>query len=324
MAWVVRASGRPPGGARAARPGPSASALRATGSAYAVFAGRPGLATRLATGLATGLARAAGLVILASAALLLRASAGAEPLVVIDPGHGGEETGARSASGAEEKTLALAIARSARAHLQKAGVRVRLTRVDDRALSLGARPSLANRLDADAFVSIHLNHAPDPARRGWETYVLSAEASDELTARLLAQEEGSAGTTQRGASRPGEGPSGQGPPGARAGGPAFAGVNDLDLILGDLSRAVAHERSARLAKAIQDAIEAEPSLGPSRGLRQAPFAVLVGAAVPAVLVEVGYLSNEAQAAFLSSDRGQRAAGRAIARGILTFLRTSAT
>lgn len=228
--------------------------------------------------------------------LLARPAVAAAPLVVLDPGHGGEADGTKSARGTLEKTAALAIARYCRVYLQKEGVRVRLTRSDDRSLGLSARPALANRLDADAFVSIHLNHSPDPERRGWETYVLSAESSDELTARLLGREEG--------------------------GGPAVsvaAGGSDLAFILGDLSRGVAHERSARLARAIQDAVEGAPALAPSRGLRQAPFTVLSGAEVPAVLVEVGYLSNAGQAEHLSSSSGQRAAAKVLARGIAQFL-----
>lgn len=222
----------------------------------------------------------------------------AVPLVVLDPGHGGAHLGCKSTGGTPEKVLALAIARQAKAHLVKAGIRVRMTRSDDRHVPLAARPALAHRLDADAFVSIHLNHAPDPDRRGWETYVRSAEASDEFTRRLLAQEEGEMAGDHAGESA----------------------TSDLEFILGDLSRGVAHEQSARLAKAIQDSVRGVEGLLPSRGLRQAPFIVLTGARVPAVLVEVGYLSNDMQAEFLASARGQRLAGRAVARGVMNFLR----
>lgn len=241
-----------------------------------------------------------GLAPIAAAALLLgMGPASAAPLVVLDPGHGGAASGTKSAAGHEEKVLALAIARVTRARLTRAGVEVRMSRADDRDVSRTARPKLANDLGAEAFVSIHLNHAPDPERRGWETYVLSAAASDALTRRLLAQEEGE--SFVRSLPISGEGHS------------------DLSFILGDLSRGVAHEKSAKLAKAIQDAVSGVSGLLPSRGLRQAPFTVLAGARVPAVLVEVGYLSNERQARFLAKPAGQRAAGRALAKGILAFL-----
>lgn len=230
------------------------------------------------------------------AVLATRIAEAASPLVVLDPGHGGEESGTRSASGTEEKALALAMAARVRAYLTRAGLRVKLTRSDDRTLSLGYRPELAHRLGADVFVSIHLNHASDPERRGWETYVLSAEASDALTRQLLSREEGAA-------------PAPAGP----------ASGTDLDLILGDLHRTAAQADSARLAHLIQTEAGKDPSLGPSRGLRQAPFTVLAGARIPAVLVEAGYLSNEVQAKYFEGRRGQRAVARAIAAGILRFL-----
>lgn len=221
-------------------------------------------------------------------------------LVVLDPGHGGSLSGAKSGAGVEEKTAALAIALVVKEKLERAGVRVRLTRGDDRHVPLSARAALANQLAADAFVSIHLNHAPDPERRGFETYVRSAEVPDARIRRLLAREEDE----------------------EEASAPVAPVKGTLDQILGDLARGVSHERSAGLARAIQDAAGRVPGLLPSRGLRQAPFTVLTDATVPAVLVEVGYLSNETQASFLGSPGGQRAAGRAIADGLLAFLRAS--
>lgn len=241
------------------------------------------------------------LVAAVSAVIMVSPAAAARrPVVVLDPGHGGPHPGTRSRAGDEEKVLALAIAVAAKSVLQRRGVDVRLTRSDDRHVPLGARPAFAAAVGAELFVSIHLNHAPDPERRGWESYVMSAQASDALTRRILAFEEGDIGGRRR-----------------RSEGTAST---DLAFILGDLSRGVAHERSARLARTIQDAVRGFEGLSPSRGLRQAPFTVLTGARVPAVLVEVGYLSNATQARFLSSPRGQQQAGQALARGILVYLR----
>ena len=220
----------------------------------------------------------------------------ASPLVVLDPGHGGPHPGTKSADGLEEKDLVLTIAMMVKAQLTRNGVRVRLTRTDDRHVPLAARPAMAHKLSADAFVSIHINYAPDVDRRGWETYVLSAEASDALTQKLLTREEGDEQMTN-----------------------APVAASDLSFILGDLSRGRAHEQSARLAKSIQDAVEGVPGLSPSRGLRQAPFMVLTGAKIPAVLVEMGYLSNPTQAKFLSSPKGQKEAARSITRGLINFL-----
>ena len=224
------------------------------------------------------------------------ARAGA-PLVVLDPGHGGPEAGTVSSAGAREKDLALDIAARVRARLERRGLRVRQTRLDDRALGLAARPAIANALGAEAFVSIHLNSAPDPDRRGWETYVLSPEPSDALTRRVLGREEGSAGAPA----------------------PTASETSELDFILADLEQTAAQAESARLAAAIQAEVAERAALAPSRGLRQAPFTVLSEATVPAVLVEVGYLSNEEQARFFATARGRSIAAAAIASGILRFL-----
>lgn len=218
--------------------------------------------------------------------------------VVLDPGHGGEQSGTQSVSGLKEKDLVLSIAQKVRAQLIQAGIEVRLTRTDDRDIPLPARPEMAGRVFADAFVSIHLNHAPDPERRGWETYVLSAEASDAWSRKLLEREEGK---------RP----------------PQLVPKNqgDLAFIFKDLTQTAAHAKSAKLAKIIQVLVDSGgPGLKPSRGLRQAPFLVLTGVKVPAVLVEMGYLSNVKQAKYFSSEAGQQDAAQVLAQGILRFLR----
>ncbi|MBX2812611.1 MAG: N-acetylmuramoyl-L-alanine amidase [Myxococcales bacterium] len=223
-------------------------------------------------------------------------SAMARPLVVLDPGHGGEQNGTTSLDGVHEKVLVLEVALGVRAYLQQASIDVRMTRMDDRDIPNPDRPQLADRLSADAFVSIHLNHSPDPTRRGWETYVLSAEASDARTQQLLEQEEGMSVDT-------------------------MSASSDLAFILKDLARGATHKRSIRLAKHIQDSVRGRPGLLPSRGLRQGPFVVLSGHKAPGVLVELGYLSNTDQAAFFSSQEGQQEAARILSQGILRFLRT---
>lgn len=221
-------------------------------------------------------------------------------MVVLDPGHGGDKTGTKSVSGVLEKDVCLGIARSAAALLRRSGVRVVQTRDSDVDLPLSARVAAANTRKAAAYVSIHNNWAPVSERRGVEVYVLSAHASDEIASQLLHAEEQGLGNED-----------------------AFGGgaASDLDFILGDLDRTTAHRKSALLARRVQDALARVRGLGPSRGLRQAPFRVLQGAEMPAVLVEVGYLSHAAQARFLGSRRGQRTSGRALAKGILKFLKS---
>lgn len=235
---------------------------------------------------------------LAVAAMLTAATvAEARPLVVLDPGHGGSESGTRSSSGILEKHVVLKIAHHTADALRGRGYRVLLTRISDEDLSHGSRVAMANRRRAAVFVSIHANWAPVRERRGIECYILSAEASDERTAALIRQEEGHSHSGEFG---------GHG--------------DDLSAILGDLAHTQAHADAARLARRIQDALGPVKGLRPARGLRQAPFAVLKGARMPAVLVELGYLSNPEQARFLSSVDGQKATAERLATGIASFLR----
>ena len=234
------------------------------------------------------------LVVVASAA---SGGAATRPLVVLDPGHGGSESGTRSRKGLLEKHVVLSIAHFTAAELRDRGYRVSLTRETDVDMSHGARVNIANRRSASVFVSIHANWAPVPQRRGIESYILSAEASDKRTAALLRQEEGV--STAEGLD---------------------SSDGDLSAILGDLAQTHAHADAARLARRIQDSLGGLGGLKPSRGLRQAPFAVLKGARMPAVLVELGYLSNPEQARYLATPQGQREAAARLAKGIASFLR----
>jgi len=214
--------------------------------------------------------------------------------VVLDPGHGGAEDGAAGPGGVLEKNLALAIALEARAALTEAGVTVRLTRSGDETVGLSDRVAMGR--DADAFVSIHLNASPARGRRGVETYVASVEAMESSdSAALVAREEPSA---------VGEG--------APTGAP-------LTRLLDDLDQQAAHQQAAQLASDIQGALGDVEALRPSRGLRQAPFLILKRARVPAVLVEVGYVSHPEQARYLATPTGRQVAGRAVAAGVLRFL-----
>lgn len=219
-------------------------------------------------------------------------------LVVVDAGHGGDKTGAKTRAGYDEKAVTLAVARAARDKLVALGFRVIMTRDEDVDVKLADRIQLANRERAAMFVSIHANWSPVSSRSGVETYILSADASDEdAQAVLHLENDEEAGAV--GAGKRTEG-------------------GDLSFILGDLERSQAHQDAAKLAKAVQAAVSGVKGLGPSRGLRQAPFLVLRGAEMPAILVELGYLSNATQGALLASEATQQAAGEAVARGIATF------
>jgi len=192
--------------------------------------------------------------------------------VVLDPGHGGAETGAVGPSGTMEKELTLALARTLADRLMSTlGVRVALTRTDDVDLGLDERSAFANQNKADLFLSIHLNSAARGDAHGAETYFLSLQASDERAADAAALEN----LVGENAARPG------------------SDEFDVQLMLWDLAQSSHLAASQRLAGLIQEELNRELDL-PNRGVKQAPFRVLMGAAMPAVLVELGFISTAAE------------------------------
>jgi N-acetylmuramoyl-L-alanine amidase len=211
--------------------------------------------------------------------------------VVIDPGHGGSDLGAQGPGGTLEKDVALAIARRLRATLANSfGLQVFLTRDRDDDLSLDERTAIANNYKADLFVSIHANASRARSANGSEVYFLSYQASDDES-RRVAQAEGMAAL-----------------PAAPAGGA------DLALILWDMAQAEHLEESSLLAVRIQEELAAVTS-SQGRGVKQAPFRVLVGAAMPAVLVEVAFISNAEEEKLLAGEAFQGKVAAALARGI---------
>jgi N-acetylmuramoyl-L-alanine amidase len=218
------------------------------------------------------------------------------PLVVIDPGHGGYDPGTRSARGVAEKDLALALGTRLAHALEGLGVMVRLTRSDDSFLSLAERTRLANRESADLFISIHLNSSPTS---GIETFYLN-NTTDRATVRLAQMENGVE---------------------SRAGDRTSA---NLSYILSDLRQGDKANESVALAQMIQ----AESVAAASRaaggevadlGARKGPFFVLVGAEMPAVLVECGFLSNAAEAQRLADVGYQQALADGIAAAVIQYM-----
>ncbi|MCG6924917.1 MAG: N-acetylmuramoyl-L-alanine amidase [Acidobacteria bacterium] len=219
--------------------------------------------------------------------------------IVIDPGHGGEEVGARGPGGTLEKNVALAIARRLRDEVVNTlGVQVFLTRTRDVEMELDDRTAIANNYKADLFVSIHANAVRARGAKGSEVYFLSYQASDEES-RRMAQMEGAAE------------PLGSVEPGS-----------DLAVILWDMAQAEHLEESSALATRIQEELAAVTG-SESRGVKQAPFRVLVGAAMPAVLVEVAFISNPEEEKLLGSGAYQAKIARALMRGIARYRRERA-
>ena len=215
--------------------------------------------------------------------------------IVIDPGHGGDDTGAVAASGLAEKELTLDIARRLAQVLRGMGLTVRLTRTDDEARALTDRTAFANRLAARAFVSLHANSSTVAAVRGAETYYMSLDrSSTDAAAAATADLENQADTQAQERS-------------------------PLDLILWDMAQSEVLNESAGLALAVQDRLNTRLDLR-DRGVKQAPFAVLTGATMPAVLVEVGFLSNPDEATMLRDPSHQQGVAEAIAQGVADFVR----
>ena len=195
--------------------------------------------------------------------------------IVIDPGHGGVETGAIGPGGVQEKELTHLLAQQLAARLQqRLPLRVVLTRSEDTQLALDARTAIANQNKADLFVSIHLNSSLGAGAHGAETYFLAQRPTDPRAASSAQQE--NTGAALAGA--------------APAGDSASAGEGDLQLMLWDLAQSRHLAESQRLANLVQGELNEALQLK-DRGVKQAPFRVLVGATMPAILVELGFLSN---------------------------------
>jgi N-acetylmuramoyl-L-alanine amidase len=221
-----------------------------------------------------------------------RASVGVRT-VVLDPGHGGDANGTEGPGGTLEKTVTLAVSRRVKALIEgRLGLRVIMTRDDDRTLDQDQRAAIANNNHADLFVSIHANAAVRPAVRGAEVYYLSIDRAD-LEARRRA-ETPSAALPQLG-----------------------GGTRAIELILWEAAQARHLEQSARLATLVEASLRSRLEMSP-RPLQQAPFRVLVGANMPAVLVEIGYLSNPDEEKALVSAAHQDKVAAAIFDAISRF------
>lgn len=220
-------------------------------------------------------------------------------VVVIDPGHGGDDSGAIGPGNVLEKDVTLGVARRLAEELaEKGAFRVVLTRSDDTFVSLRERTAFANSVEADAFISIHANAAYRKKASGIETFFLSFEATDEDAARVAAIEN-SIGTEE-----------------ALGAGEA---AGDLKAILFDLADTRSRQESSLLAESVQTSLVGKIR-GEDRGVKQAPFVVLSGAAMPAILVEVGFISNPGEEKRLTNGKEQARIAASIADGVAAYLK----
>jgi N-acetylmuramoyl-L-alanine amidase len=225
--------------------------------------------------------------------LLDIAPSGGMRTIVIDAGHGGDEHGAQGPQGTLEKDVTLSVARRLKAALEaRLGVRVILTRDRDEAVGLDERAAVANNNKADVFISLHANASVRASASGAEVFYLSlADYGDE--AQRVAQGEGEAL-------------------------PVFGGgTRDIEVILWEMAQARYIEQSAALAQTIESGLRERVPMSP-RAIQQAPFRVLVGANMPAVLVEMGFISNPDQEKQLASDAFQNNLVQALVDGLVSF------
>jgi N-acetylmuramoyl-L-alanine amidase len=218
--------------------------------------------------------------------------------IVIDAGHGGDDIGARGTQGTLEKTVTLSVARRLKAALEtRLGVRVLLTREGDQAVASDQRAALANNNKADLFISLHANASLRPAVAGAEVFYLSLDGYGERAQRL-SQAAGAALPVLGGGSR------------------------EIEITPWEIAQVRHIDQSAAFARAIEGALRERVPMSP-RALQQAPFRVLVGANMPAVLVELGFLTNRQQEQQLAGDEHQNALVQALVEGIVRYRAGSA-
>ncbi len=215
--------------------------------------------------------------------------------IVIDPGHGGHDPGAIGKGGLKEKDVTLKLGRLLREKLRsKLGSKIIMTRDTDVFIPLEERTAIANREDADLFVSIHINSSPRRAASGVETYMLNL-SRDEESRRLAAREN----ATSRKA------------------------VSDLEFILNDLIKTAKTNDSVRLASLVQDNLvkKLNERYGgvKGNGVKGAPFYVLVGTRMPSILVEVSFISNPLEEKRLQDDKYLHEVIEGISAGLMGYM-----
>lgn len=215
--------------------------------------------------------------------------------IVLDPGHGGKDPGAIGRGGLKEKDVTLRLGRMLKETLaSKLDSKIVMTRTTDVFIPLEERTAIANSQDADLFVSIHINASPRRAASGVETYTLGLSNSEE--AKRIAARENATSTRS---------------------------VSDLEFILNDLIKTAKTNDSVRLAASVQDrlvaGLKAKYKSTKSNGVKGAPFYVLVGTRMPAILIEVSYISNPEEEKRLKDERYLKEVVEGISSGLLKYI-----
>ncbi|OQB91424.1 MAG: N-acetylmuramoyl-L-alanine amidase AmiC precursor [Candidatus Cloacimonetes bacterium ADurb.Bin117] len=217
--------------------------------------------------------------------------------IVLDPGHGGKDPGAVGKNGTREKDINLNVGLMLKSMLEKElGVEVLMTRSDDRFIPLSGRTKFAMDKKADLFVSLHTNASKNRSAKGLETYYLSTSSTSD--SRAVEALENDVVELYEGAG-------------------AKKKYDALDFILSDLSQTTYQEYSNELATLVQRNMVSGVQ-GQDRGVKQASFYVLRGAFMPAILIEMGFISNLNEEAALANKQYQERMSRTIFEGIKRF------
>jgi N-acetylmuramoyl-L-alanine amidase len=214
--------------------------------------------------------------------------------IVIDPGHGGKDPGAISPSGAKEKDVVLTIAKLLAKRLEREGFEVYLTRTNDKFLTLEQRTDYANRKKADLFISLHVNSNVDRSVRGIETYFLNL-TTDASAIEVAARENATSSKS----------------------------ISDLQLIINDLMLNSKINESSKFADSVHKCVMSSALnvgyRGRNLGIRQAPFYVLLGAQMPSILIELGFITNSTDCTLLKRRSYQNTLIDGIAKGINNYI-----
>ncbi len=221
--------------------------------------------------------------------------------IVIDPGHGGHDTGTISANGMREKDLVLDVGRRLRAYIKNTypDVEVIMTRDSDRFVALEERTAIANSRRADLFISVHANASPSRAASGVETFFLSPDRAPAEDLQAAARE-----NARLASNKVGEKPE-----------PMFASVTVGNRVAE--SRELARYIQAGLVRGIG---AQSPRTAMNRGVKHAPFVVLLGAAMPSVLAEVSFLSNPKDEALLQTGQFRERVAASLFAGLNAYLK----
>lgn len=223
-----------------------------------------------------------------------------KPIVMLDPGHGGEDPGAISAHGLREKDLVLSIARETKKRLEGMGYAVYMTRNEDIFIPLGVRVAKARSRGADVFVSIHADSFTSPVARGTGVYILNPRGASSAAAKFLAQTQNNADAI---------------------GGVRTSGNINVDNAILDMTQTATMRDSRKLGQHVLTELGKLNKLHKGR-VDEANFAVLRAPDIPSILVETAFLSNPVEEQLLASASFRQQCAQSIASGVRQYLSTA--